>query len=357
VVFLPGEGTDKVIVGKLSENHSVLRHVVEATPKNVINWNCIKIPEIEDLRTRLLESNKTYKLPFKFIINEDEKWRIETTKLLFFNRVAKTGSQALIALLVDLQEKNKFKANIDITMKGKEYVMEPKERVATQVDKVKSMARTGGVFIKHYNFIDFEEHGATIRPDYFAVVRNPIERVISWFYYWRSSWNIVSRIMELPEEPLPDLDTLKKDFDSCVLEGDPECTFIEGTDSLGFGDHRSQMMAFCGHDIRCANFNEEWVLQKAKENVEKHYPVVGVLENLNMTLTVVEQAMPNIFNGAKEMYYKSKDVKKFKNRNAFKLPVSNQVMNMLKANFTRELEFYDFCKQRLFKQYQQLNLD
>ena len=44
--------------------------------------------------------------------------------------------------------------------------------------------------------------------------------------------------MELPEEPLPDLDTLKKDFDSCVLEGDPECTFIEGTDSLGFGDHR-----------------------------------------------------------------------------------------------------------------------
>ena len=146
---------------------------------------------------------------------------------IFFCRVAKTGSQALIALLVDLQEKNKFKATIDITMKGKEYVMETKERVATQVNKVNSMARTGlgpstqqahsftflesvtgvekqscvlprktwlwksekyrvddhtwpwkgGVFIKHYNFIDFEEHGTTIRPDYFAVVRNPIERV------------------------------------------------------------------------------------------------------------------------------------------------------------------------------------
>ena len=66
VVFLPGEGTeDNVIVGKLSENHSVLRNVVEATPKNVINWNCIKIPEVEDLRTRLLESNQVYKLPFK----------------------------------------------------------------------------------------------------------------------------------------------------------------------------------------------------------------------------------------------------------------------------------------------------
>merc|ERR1712079_916333 len=120
VIFLPGEGT-----------------------KNVIDWNCIKFPEVEDLRTRFLESNQIYKLPFKFIINEDGKWGIETTKLLFFNRVAKTGSQALIALLVDLQEKNKFKATIDITMKGKEYVMEPKERVATQVNKVSSMARTG----------------------------------------------------------------------------------------------------------------------------------------------------------------------------------------------------------------------
>ena len=48
----------------------------------------------------------------------------------------------------------------------------------------------------------------------------------------------MSRIMELPDEPLPDLDTLKKDFDSCVLDGDPECTYIEGTHALGFGDHR-----------------------------------------------------------------------------------------------------------------------
>ena len=65
VIFLPGEGTEKVIVGKLSENHSVLSNVVEVAPKNVIDWNCIKFPEVEDLRTRLLESNQIYKLPFK----------------------------------------------------------------------------------------------------------------------------------------------------------------------------------------------------------------------------------------------------------------------------------------------------
>ena len=91
-------------------------------------------------------------------------------------RIAKTGSQALIALLVDLEEKNKFTANIDITKKGKEYTMEPPELVAKQVAKVQQMAKKPGVFIKHYNFVDFEEHKASVRPDFFAVVRNPIDR-------------------------------------------------------------------------------------------------------------------------------------------------------------------------------------
>ena len=56
------------------------------------------------------------------------------------------------------------------------------------------------------------------------------------------------------------------------------------------------------------------------------------------------------------MYFKSKDVKKHKNRNAFKLPVSDEVMKMVRANFTHEIEFYDWCKQRLFKQHEELNL-
>ena len=34
-------------------------------------------------------------------------------------------------------------------------------------------------------------------------------------------------------------------------------------------------MAFCGHEDWCSEFNSKKVLQKAKENVEKHYPVIG----------------------------------------------------------------------------------
>ena len=44
-------------------------------------------------------------------------------------------------------------------------------------------------------------------------------------------------------------------------------------------------------------------LQAAKYNLEKHYAVVGVLEELNKTLTVLEHYVPRFFKGAKDVYW------------------------------------------------------
>ena len=41
-------------------------------------------------------------------------------------------------------------------------------------------------------------------------------------------------------------------------------------------------------------------------------------------------------------------------RNAYKLPVSDVVMDMVRANFTREIEFYEFVRQRLISQHERL---
>ena len=57
------------------------------------------------------------------------------------------------------------------------------------------------------------------------------------------------------------------------------------------------------HIIFFSGFNTEIALRKAKENVEKHYAVVGVLEELNKTLTVLEHYVPRFFKGAKDIYY------------------------------------------------------
>lgn len=89
------------------------------------------------------------------------------------------------------------------------------------------------------------------QPIYMNVVRDPVERVISWYYYVRAPWYYVERKQIFPDLPLPDPEWLKKDFESCVLNGDRECRYIEGEYHEGIGDHRRQTLFFCGHNEKC----------------------------------------------------------------------------------------------------------
>lgn len=89
------------------------------------------------------------------------------------------------------------------------------------------------------------------QPIYVNLVRDPIERVISWFYYIRAPWYFVERKKAFPDLPLPDPNWLRKDFESCVLNSDPECIYNQGVQREGIGDHRRQTLFFCGHDLDC----------------------------------------------------------------------------------------------------------
>jgi hypothetical protein len=88
--------------------------------------------------------------------------------------------------------------------------------------------------------------------------------------------------------------------------------------------------------------------------VENYYPVVGIVENMNKTLAVMESIWPQFFKGALDAYFNEPQVTEFYLPNPYKLPVSEKVKNIVRANFTLEYEFYEFCKQRLDKQYQEL---
>lgn len=51
-----------------------------------------------------------------------------------------------------------------------------------------------------------------------------------------------------------------------------------------------------------SGFNTDVAMRKAKNNVEKHYAVVGVLEDFNKTFAVLEHYLPKIFKGSLAMY-------------------------------------------------------
>jgi len=264
---------------------------------------------------------------------------------LFFNRVPKVGSQTLMDLLQKLAVRNEFQFHRDGTQKVETIKLSYYEesRLTTMID----MFTPPCAYVKHTCFSNFTRHGYDM-PIYMNIVRDPIERVISWFYYIRAPWYIIERKQAFPELPLPHPKWLKKDFESCVLDGDRECQFIPGEYHDGVGDHRRQAMFFCGHDERCVEFNGEYAMNKAKSNVEQYYSVVGILEELELSLKVMEEYVPLFFRGAADIY---RATNAHVNRNIYKPPVSPRVKEILRKNFTKEIEFYEFCKQRLHLQY------
>lgn len=47
-------------------------------------------------------------------------------------------------------------------------------------------------YVKHLNFLDFTEFNEN-QPIFINFVRDPVERVVSWYYYIRAPWYIVRR--------------------------------------------------------------------------------------------------------------------------------------------------------------------
>ncbi|XP_066992241.1 heparan sulfate 2-O-sulfotransferase pipe [Anabrus simplex] len=273
--------------------------------------------------------------------------------IVFFNRVPKVGSQTFMELLRRLAVRNQFGFHRDHIQRVETIRLAPPDQLnlAAHVNSFVPPA----VYVKHVCFTNFSAFGLP-EPIYVNIVRDPVERVISWYYYVRAPWYYVERKQAFPDIPLPDPHWLKKDFETCVLRGDRECRYLEGETREGIGDHRRQSLFFCGHSDACTPFNTEGALQRAKTAVERHYAVVGVLEDLNTTLTVFEHYVPRFFAGAKEVYWDEVDRFTRINRNLFKPPVSEEVKDIVRRNFTREVEFYQFCRQRLHRQLLALRL-
>ena len=60
---------------------------------------------------------------------------------------------------------------------------------------------------------------------------------------------------------------------------------------------------FCGQDAKCSVIKNEWALENAKANIEKWYPVIGTLEDLETTFFVLENKLPRFFKGISRIYF------------------------------------------------------
>ncbi|CAN8025146.1 unnamed protein product [Ixodes persulcatus] len=250
---------------------------------------------------------------------------------LLYNRVPKCGSTTLVHLLRRLAKSNGFSHVHSKTYNQR--LLSPEE----QAQFVRDMSAAPAPYShdRHIYFVDFGQFGRP-SPAYVNVIRDPVDRLVSSFYYRRA---VATGVQGTGK---PSRFWLSKVFQDCVRRGDEECTFAAGQ------THRSLMMPyFCGHDVRCTTVGDPWALRTAMEHMDRHFAVVGVLEDMNATLALLERRLPAFFRGALQLY---RQFAVHQNRNERRKPVPAEIREQLRHNLSTEYELYHLVRQRLYSQ-------
>ena len=108
---------------------------------------------------------------------------------------------------------------------------------------------------------------------------------------------------------------------------------------------------FCGFEPECGDPESETALQRAKTVVETQYSVVGVVEQRNLSLAVMEAFLPRWFQGV----FDHLNPIEGSLRNPHPEP-SKEVVMVLRERLKLDYDFYSFVLQRLHKQKKSLKL-
>lgn len=142
------------------------------------------------------------------------------TQLVIYNRIPKTGSTSLVNLVYHLWKQNSVRiALLNVSHNGLflnrmnqlHLVWNLTERVIGQ----QPLLLHG-----HFVYLSFDQFGSPIRPIYVNMIRDPLERLASYYYFIRFGDdfrpNLTRRRMSDPNQRV-------LTFDECVQTGGVDC--------------------------------------------------------------------------------------------------------------------------------------
>ncbi|XP_011506451.1 PREDICTED: heparin sulfate O-sulfotransferase-like [Ceratosolen solmsi marchali] len=205
--------------------------------------------------------------------------------VVIYNRVPKTGSTSFVGVVYDLCKKNKYHTlHINITNNMHTLTL-PNQiqfiRNISQWDSIKPAFYHG-----HMAFLDFKKFGLDISPLYINLLRKPLDRFISYYYFLRYGDNFRPHLIRRKHG-----DT--KTFDECINAEQADCD----PNNMWL-----QIPFLCGHDPACWEVGNEWALEEAKRNLQQHYLLVGVTEELSDFILTLQNILPRFFKGAHNIF-------------------------------------------------------
>lgn len=218
-------------------------------------------------------------------VRNANKHSVDTDVVIIYNRVPKTASTSFVGVVYDLCKQNKFHVlHINVTNNMHTLTLANQIRFATNVSEWNS--KKPAFYHGHLAFLDFEKFGIQRNPMYINLLRKPLDRFVSYYYFLRYGDNFRPHLIRKKHG-----DT--KTFDECIEAGQMDCD----PDNMWL-----QIPFLCGHDPACWEVGNEWALEEAKRNLRTQYLLVGVTEELTEFIEVLEMVFPRFFKGAYDYF-------------------------------------------------------
>lgn len=264
----------------------------------------------------------------------------------FHNKMPKCGSTTMQKLLKMLEKKNGFKL-YNIYVPGSTHNDQEVLNALTAADSAPTTPGQTGIILKHHTFMNFTQFGKA-QPTYLNVVRDPIDRFASEYYFCRNGWGKKPDYKGVPCQNMTQ-DQLSMTLDQCISQNLPECT----------QNHEFTYISWlCGNHPIC-HYQDNDLAAKAQaveytKNIVLHeYFAIGILEDFKETLQLFEKLMPKIFTGVSNLYESDAQVKTIvdqtKTLNRYGISEANR--KYLQENlFKYEVDLYNFIHVKFLKQ-------
>ena len=251
--------------------------------------------------------------------------------VLIYNRIPKTGSTTFVKNFHKLGQKNGISV-VPITNKSSfnKYTLTLKDQMMLSRNMTRWHKAMPALYHGHFAYFNLKigDQDGTTRIKWINVIRRPIDRLVSFYYFLRYGDNLYPNKIR---SRMGD----KTTFDHCVRNQLKDCDPVR----LWF-----QVPWFCGHFRRCwSPPGNSWALQQAKNNLVNNYFLVGVTEELDTFLNVLEFALPGFFRGAADLMKEEEQL--HLRKTVHKDEPSDETLKKLKATdvWKAENEFYEFA--------------
>ncbi|XP_068203069.1 uronyl 2-sulfotransferase-like [Palaemon carinicauda] len=264
--------------------------------------------------------------------------------IVIYNRVPKCASSTMQTILRRLSKHLTFEHVSSLIYDHHQLTRDEQEKLVENLTTSLAAAPSHALsYDRHLYYTNFTGLGMS-PPVYINIVRDPVERFISSFYYRRSEERL-NRIQMHGHLVSPSLSWVNRTVEQCVLLNDPECSFVPG-------EEKELMLSyFCGHQKFCRIVGNRDAVQMAKQVVSREYSVVGLVEHMDLSLLLLETLVPRFMEGATEIYANIRQREHMVvNINHKKPKVSVAIREELLRRMSDDVDFYYFLEQRLFEQ-------